>query len=223
MNKDLMRMLWIAAVLVAITAGAALIYSSQRDTAERAEAAAIAKQEENRFERSHSRSLGPATAKVTLVEFFDPECESCRAVHPVVKQLLKQYPADLRLVMRYMPLHGNSVYAAMALEAAGEQGMYWEMLERLFHYQPIWGNHHDPKPELIPVYADELGLDMGQFQSDVTRPSYRTLVEIDRADGQALGVRGTPTFFVNRRRVLRLDGPELAQMIEQELAKSDAR
>ena len=57
MNKDLMRMLWIAAVLVAITAGAALIYSSQRDTAERAEAAAIAKQEENRFERSHSRSL----------------------------------------------------------------------------------------------------------------------------------------------------------------------
>ena len=66
-----------------------------------------------------------------------------------------------------MPLHGNSVYAATALEAAGEQGRYWDMLDALFHYQPRWGSHHHPKPELIPVYADEIGLDMGAFETAI--------------------------------------------------------
>ena len=73
----------------------------------------------------------------------------------IVKKVLDTYRDDVRLVIRYMPLHPNSEYAAGALEAAAEQDRFWEMLDILFAYQPNWGDHHAPKPELIPVYADE--------------------------------------------------------------------
>ncbi len=219
MNKDLVRMLAIAAGLLALMGGAAYFYIQQRDAAKLAEAEALAKEEAQRFERPHSRSMGPADAPVTLVEFFDPECESCRAVHPGIKNLLKRYPESVRLVLRYMPLHGNSTYAATALEAAGEQGQYFAFLDTLYHYQPIWGSHQSPRPELIPVYADELGLDMEAFRKGLESPEYRRRVEIDHADGKALGVKGTPTFFVNGKPLLRLDFRELVKMIEAELGR----
>jgi protein-disulfide isomerase len=219
MNKDVLRMLSIAAIGVALTAVAAYVYVQQRDAEKLAEAAAIAREEAQRFERPHSRSLGPDDARVTLTEFFDPECESCRAVHPMVKTLLERYPKSLRLVLRYMPLHKNSVYAASALEAAGEQGMYWPMLETLYHYQPVWGSHHQPRPDLIPGYAKELGLDMQAFDASVGKEVYRQRIAMDHEDGKALGVRGTPTFFVNGRPLLRLDYSELVALIEGELGR----
>lgn len=214
-NRDIIRLGLIAATMVlALIVGARIYLSSQeaQRAVELAERASI-------FERPHSRSLGPSDARVTVVEFLDPECESCRAMHPLVKRLLAQYPNDVRLVLRYMPLHGNSVYAAGALEAAGEQGLYWEMLESLFLHQPAWGNHHHPRPELIPGYAEELGLDMRRFERFLEAGRYRELVEIDRQDGAALGVRSTPTFFVNQRPLLRLGYAPLKAMIEQELAQ----
>ncbi len=219
MNKDLVRMLAIAAALFAAMGAAAFLYIQQRDAAKLAEAEAIAKAEADRFERPHSRSLGPDDAPVTLVEFFDPECESCRAVHGGVKALLERYPESVRLVLRYMPLHGNSKYAATALEAAGEQGQYFTFLDTLYHYQPIWGSHRDPRPELIPVYADELGLDMERFKKALENPAYMRRVEIDQEDGKALGVKGTPSFFVNGKPLLRLDFKELVGMIESELGR----
>lgn len=219
MNKDILRMGIIAAVLVAVMGVAAAFYLRSRDAERTIEAEKIAVEEADRFERPHSRSLGPEDAPVTLVEFFDPECESCRAVHPMVKQLLQRYPEQLRLVMRYMPLHNNSVYAATALEAAGEQGQYWQMLESLYYYQPIWGSHHAPRPELIPTYAAELGLDMTAFEIAMKRGGYRTQIEQDRQDGKALGVQGTPTFFVNGRMLPSLNQRALVAMIEEELRR----
>jgi len=169
--------------------------------------------------RPHSRSLGPADAKVTVVEFFDPECESCRAIYPAVKAILKLYPGRVRLVLRYMPMHGNSVYASSALEAAGEQGKYWELLEALFEQQPRWGSHHAPKPELIPEIAASVGLDMTAFHRTVNSAAHKALIETDKADGLSLGVNGTPTFFVNGRLLQRLDYGQLQAMIESELAR----
>src|SRR5688572_32348539 len=74
--------------------------------------------------RPDSPSLGPADAKVTVVEFLDPECESCAAFAPQVKSLLKEYEGRVRFVVRYMPLHRNAKIAAQYIEAAGEQGKY---------------------------------------------------------------------------------------------------
>jgi protein-disulfide isomerase len=167
--------------------------------------------------RPHSHILGPADAKVTIVEFLDPECESCREVYPMVKHLLSQYGGRVRLVVRYMPFHPNSMYAAAALEAAAEQNKYWEMLETLFRHQPEWGGHHAPRPELIPEYAKQLGLDMDAWTKAVGKGEYKALVERDREDGKSLGVKGTPTFFVNGKMLDQLGYEPLMAMIEAEL------
>lgn len=152
---------------------------------------------QERLVRDDSPVLGPTEAPVTLVEFLDPECESCRAAYPAVKELLAEYQDDLRLVVRYFPLHGNSELAARATEAAGAQGKYWEMQELLFERQPDWGEKQSSQEDLFIEYADELGLDIDRFTADMDSSEYAEKVKRDQADGVALGVRGTPTFFVN--------------------------
>ena len=167
--------------------------------------------------RDDSPVLGPAEAPVTIVEFLDPECESCRAAYPVVKELLDEYPDELRLVVRYFPLHGNSVLAAQATEAAGEQGKYAEMQAILFERQPEWGEKQDSQEDLFIEYAGELGLDVGKFTAALDNPDYREKVNRDRADGIALGVTGTPTFFVNGQWITQPSYDALKSAIDQAL------
>jgi protein-disulfide isomerase len=169
--------------------------------------------------RSDSPTLGPVDAPVTLVEFLDPECESCRAAFPFVKQLLEEYDQRVRLVVRYFPLHNNSVLAAAATEAAGEQGMYWEMQELLFTRQPEWGEKQTPQTELFIQYATELGLNVDQFTADLQNPEHLTKIDRDQADGRELGVTGTPSFFVNGRRVEDLSAASIIAMIDEELSR----
>ena len=97
------------------------------------------------FVRDYSPRLGKAEAPVYLIEFLDPECESCRAFYPYVKKILEDFP-DVQLVVRYAPFHHNSVFAVKILEASRKQGKYWEVLEAMFASQPAWGNHHNPAP-----------------------------------------------------------------------------
>lgn len=176
--------------------------------------------------RSDSPTLGPANAPVTLVEFLDPECESCAAFSPVVKSILKENEDNIRLVVRYMPLHPNSFNAATFTEAAGEQGKYWEAQELLFKKQPEWGTKHGaPSAEqpdvstLLKKYADELGLDKAKIDTVFTERRYTAKLQRDLKDGQALGVRQTPTFFVNGRRLARFSEADLRALIKEELAK----
>ena len=219
MRKDVYRLAGISAVLIiGLVVAAGYYLRGQR--AERAEE--VAKQaRENAavFVRPHSRGFGPPDAKVTVVEFLDPECESCRAMFPFVKKLLSHYGARVRLVIRYMPLHPNSSYAVSALEAAGEQGRFAEMLETLFVNQPRWADHHAPKPELIPEFARQVGLDMAAFNRSMNSGAHKSILESDVADGKKLGITATPTFFVNERLLEPLGFETLIQLIEDELAK----
>ena len=148
--------------------------------------------------REDSPTLGPADAPVTLVEFLDPECEACRAFFPIVKQIMSEYEGQVRLVVRYVPGHANSALAAIALEAAREQDeeRYWEMLELLFERQPDWGEQEDPQSEAFLDAAAEVGLDVGPIEAAMLEGD-TTMVERDLEDAIAVGVRGTPTFFVN--------------------------
>ncbi len=157
----------------------------------------LATEKSELFVRDHSPRLGSSEARVVLTEFLDPECESCRAFYPLVKSLLKEFDAKVQLVVRYAPFHRNSKVAIKALEAARFQGKYWEALELLFYYQPQWGDHHSPKPELIFTYLSELDLDMEQLRSDMEAQKIQAIIEQDEQDGKVLNVRGTPTFFVN--------------------------
>ena len=182
--------------------------------------------------RPDSPTLGPADAPVTLVEFLDPECESCGAFSPVVKKILKDYDGKVRLVVRYMPFHPNSVLAATVTEAAGEQGKYWEMQELLFRRQPEWGEIHghgghapspaarrEPAGVLFERYAAELGLDVERVRAAVAERRFAAKVERDRRDGQSLGVTKTPTFFVNGRQLARFSQQDLRALIEDELKR----
>ena len=182
--------------------------------------------------RPDSPTLGPADAKVTLVEFYDPECESCAAFHPVVKKILKDYEGKIRLVVRYMPLHPNSLSAATLTEAAGEQGKYWEAQELLFARQHEWGQRHGPAAAsqpppninaLFQKYAEELGLDLAKANAAVKENRYGAKIEQDRKDGHALGVRRTPTFFVNGRELIRFGEADLRRLIDEEMNNAEAR
>ena len=176
--------------------------------------------------RPDSPTLGAADAPVTLVEFLDPECESCAAFSPVVKKIMKDYDGKIRLVVRYMPLHPNSLSAATFTEAAGEQGKYWQAQELLFQKQSEWGTKHGPQTSapadinaLFKKYAMELGLDTKKMDAAFAENRYNTKLQRDLQDGQALGVRQTPTFFVNGRKLARFSEADLRALIDEELKK----
>lgn len=177
--------------------------------------------------RPDSPTLGPADAKVTLVEFLDPECESCAAFAPTVKKILKDYDGKIRLVVRYMPLHPNSLKAAALTEAAGEQGKYWQMQDYLFQKQPEWGTKHGPaattaQPDvnaLFDKYVIDMGLDAAQVKAALGDNRFQAKLQRDLKDGQQLGVRQTPSFFVNGRKLARFSENDLRALIDDELKK----
>ncbi len=153
----------------------------------------------DRLVAPHSPTLGPANAPVTLVEFLDPECESCAAMHPIVKKVLQEFDGRVRLVVRYMPLHRNSAHAASLLEGARADNKYWELMEVFFARQPEWASHDAPRPDLLVGYAQAMGLDPQQLSAASTSTEIARRIRQDTDDGVALGVRRTPTFFVNGR------------------------
>jgi protein-disulfide isomerase len=175
--------------------------------------------------RSDSYTLGSADAKVTIVEFLDPECEACAAFHPIMKKVLKDYEGKTRLVVRYMPLHPNSLTAATFLEAAGEQGKYWEAQDLLFSKQPEWGTKHGqpadaPKPDISALfkgYAKELKLDTDQIDQAFAQNKFAEKIARDKKDGESLYVQRTPTIFVNGKKLATLSEPALTYLIDQQL------
>ncbi len=130
---------------------------------------------------------------MTIVEFFDPSCETCRAFFPEVKKILAAHPTDVRVVMRYLPLHPGSAEAIVLLEAARVQGKLEPVMAALLEAQPAW---HDGEMEGAWAAAEKAGLDVAKARA---MPSAQAMawMEQDIADARVLGVRGTPTFFVN--------------------------
>jgi protein-disulfide isomerase len=165
------------------------------------------------FVRDDSPTLGPKQANVTLVEFLDPECESCRAFFPTIKRILKEYEGQIHFVVRYMPFHSSSLVAIAATEAAALQGKYWEMQELLFNMADEWGHQPTPRKDLFIKYAGSLGLDVAKFTQDLEDPKWVQKAQRDMADGKLLGVNGTPTLFVNGERVKNLTYQALKESI----------
>jgi len=159
--------------------------------------------------------------KVTLVEFLDFECEACGAAYPSIEQLRKTYEGRVTFVARYFPLpgHRNSRNAAHAVESAARQGKFEQMYQRMFETQAEWGESQASKAQLFRTYAEELGLDMEEYDRDVDSSTVAKRVEADFADGQEAGVSGTPTFFLNGERVESSSVADLTEAIETALAQ----
>jgi protein-disulfide isomerase len=226
MRKEVKILAAVAVLVVVAGLIGANYYRSSKQNAARP--VTTSNKPEAQLVRPDSPTLGRADAKVTLVEFYDPECESCAAFHPVVEKILEDYDGNIRYVSRYMPLHPNSLSAATFIEAAGEQGKHWQAKELLFRKQPEWGTKHGPAAANTPPpninvlfegYAKELGLDLEKAAAAVQENRYAAKIDRDRKDGQSLGVRRTPTFFVNGRELMRFGEPDLRKLIDQEMAK----
>lgn len=173
--------------------------------------------------RFHSPTLGKASAPVHIVEFFDPACESCRAMYPVVKDLMATHGDKVKLTIRYAPFHQGADDVVRVLEAARLQGKYWETLEALLAAQPQWTAGHAVRLDLVWDHIGNLGLDLDRVREDMKLPAMTELIRQDLEDVKTLKVSGTPEFFVNGK-PLPAFGPEpLKAMVDDEVRKAAAK
>ena len=212
------KRLTIAAVL-GVAAIAFYLAMTAYQSSERSAQEQKATEQAQRLVRMHSPVLGPRDAPVTIVEFFDPACETCRAFYPLVKDLLKRYPTEVRLVVRYAPFHQGSDKVIKLLEAAKLQNKYWPVLEMVLAAQPSWADHHKPNVDLAYKAAEQAGLDLARALSDAASPAIDGVLQQDMQDLKALGVNKTPTFFVNGRALPSFGADQLIALVAQEVAK----
>ncbi|AMN56346.1 disulfide bond formation protein DsbA (plasmid) [Roseibium algicola] len=171
--------------------------------------------------RPHSPIIGPEDAPVTIVEFFDPTCEACRKIYPVVRDIMAEYGDTVRLAIRYVAFEGKgSVEAIRVLEVARKQGVFQPVLEALLRDQKRWAKDGAPEQELIIQISTEAGLDPEAARTQMLEPIIAATINQDRADAEVLGVTQTPTFFVNGRSVNSFGEAELRALVNEEVAAS---
>ncbi|MEH0666124.1 thioredoxin domain-containing protein [Vibrio scophthalmi] len=171
----------------------------------------------NELERAYSASFGPETAKVTIVEFFDPACEACRAFYPFVKKIMNESPDDIRLVLRYAAFHEGSDEVVLMLEAARRQGLYSEVLVSILADQNSWASHSKPNLANAWSIAESAGLDISKAREDMKDPKIIKILEQDTADVKSLGIQKTPTFFVNGKPLETFGSQQLYDLVQSEL------
>jgi protein-disulfide isomerase len=168
------------------------------------------------------RVRGNPEAPVTIVEYGDFQCPTCGRYHPILDELLRRYAGKLKLEFHHFPLisiHPNAMGAALAAEAAGDQGKFWEMHDMLFEHQAEWSPNPNAEA-LFLQYALQLGLDSNQFMQSMRSPATRDRVLADVTQGNPI-VTGTPTFIINGQvlpDLLPLEG--LAEKIDTHLASA---
>jgi protein-disulfide isomerase len=168
----------------------------------------------------HSPLLGESSARVHVVEFIDPACETCAVFYPIVKHLMEEHPGQIKLSVRHVAFHEGAEAAVRVLEASRQQDKYWQTLEALFASQQQWAPHHTVQADLVLQAVAGVGLDMTRLQADMVSPEVSARIERDRADAMALQVTKTPTYFVNGRPLPRFGEGPLVELITDEIARA---
>ncbi len=146
---------------------------------------------------------GNADSELTLIEYGDFQCPACGSYAPLVKQVEEEFPETLKVVFRHFPLtsiHPNAYPASQAAEAAGRQGKFWEMHDKLFETQKEWSLESKPE-EYFERYAEELELNLEQFKSDYKSSEVSDAIAVDIALGNQTGINATPTFILNGQQI----------------------
>ena len=171
---------------------------------------------------SDTKVLGNSNASVTLLEYSDFQCPACAAYEPLINNLHKDFPDTLKIVYRYFPLetiHKNALISAKAAEAAQRQGKFWEMHDQLFQHQNDWAQTENPT-DSFQTYAQTIGLNIDQFNADITSTSVLDTVKADEKMGTQADIPGTPSFFLNGKK---LENPqsyeEFKKVVEDEISK----
>lgn len=167
------------------------------------------------FPIGSSAIKGKKEAPVTIVEFSDYQCPYCSKLQPTLNQVLAAYPDDVKLVFKDFPLsfHKQAKNAAKAARAAGEQGKYWEMHDLLFK------DFNKLTDDSFKTYATQLGLDTAKFTADFSSNKYDALIQQDINQGRGAGVTGTPSLFVNGKRMQRRSFADFKATIDGYLKK----
>lgn len=226
-GKQLGRMHWlilVAGIVVVILAALTATVVIQDDGAETTETEqALAAEYRAALASEHSPTIGDPAAKVHIVEFLDPACETCALYYPMVKKWLEEVPGKLRLSVRHVPFHAGSDYAVRILEASREQGKYWETLEALLATQRQWTQNHRVLQERIAPAIASVGLDMDKLMDDMNRMDVLVRMERDQEDAKTVQVRATPEYYVNGRPLPSFGHEQLAALVREELEKAYPR
>ncbi|MGL1904365.1 MAG: DsbA family protein [Fibrobacterales bacterium] len=213
MNKRIIVLVSVAILMACYVAGS-YIYKSKQTTKRNF----LAQENAQIFVPDHAITYGKADAKVYIVEFFDPACETCRQLFYSVKRLVDQSKGKVQLVMRYAPFHHGAKDIVALIEAARKQNKYWEALERLYGYQAVWASHHQAKVDLTWGYMKDLNIDIELLKKDMQDPKIAQLIQQDLADVKALNVKQTPEFFVNGQPLPHFGLDELTKLVAKEIA-----
>ena len=211
-NKKLIILLCGIVVGIGFAFGVYGHFNKQSETLGR-----LAQQPDSVFNRPHSPTYGPPTAKVRIVEFFDPACETCRAFYPLVKRIVDAQAGKVQLVLRYVPFHDGSEPAVRILEAARLQNLFWPVTEAVLRAQPVWAAHDKPDPQRIWDFLGTTGLDLSRARQDVNAIAITEVIRQDMADAEALKVTKTPGFFVNGRPLKDFGYEQLQALVQEQV------
>ena len=215
MRKRSVLLLSVVALLIAFAAGAWWYQGMQAE-----KSGTLARESSSTLEPDHAIRIGPQSARVVIVEFFDPACETCAVFYRHIKDLMSIKGDKVRLVLRYAPFHEGAPEVVKMLEAARKQGKFWETLEVLFASQEHWTSHHVAKPELIWPLLKRVGLDVERLRADMNNPALDALIKQDLADAAKLGIRRTPGFLVNGKPLPSFGIQQLWKLVEAEIEEN---
>ena len=197
---------WIifAAICVALLAGLVYFSSKDRVNLDGVDVNAVQKPNEQSGNIA-DHVFGKADSKVMFVEYGDFQCPGCGSAYAPVKEVTEKYKDQLAFVFRNFPLsslHPNARAAAAAAESAGLQGKYWEMHDKLYENQNTWGSvSASERTDFFATYAQELGIKVDQFKTDLASTGVNKKINYDQAIGKKVGVNATPTFFLNGKKM----------------------
>jgi protein-disulfide isomerase len=203
------------AVLVIALVAATVLYES--DNAEPVQGEDTARQAALASE--HSPSLGDPGARVHIVEFLDPACETCALFFPMVKGWIAEVPGEIRLSVRHVAFHSGAEYALRILEASRKQDKYWQTLEALLTSQRRWVQNHVVQPDEIESVIAGVGLNMERLMADMNAMDVLMRIEQDKKDAVLLKVSKTPEYYVNGRPLPSFGQQQLANLVREELEK----
>lgn len=200
------------ALLLAFVVAVLVYKSGKEESTQQAAAAGSAL-----LASEHSPLYGNADAKVHIVEFLDPACETCAVMYPHVKKLMAENPGRIKLSVRHVPFHQGSEHIVRLLEAARAQDKYWQTLEAAFASQDRWTVNHRVYPERIWPFLEGIGLDLERVRREMNAADIAARIERDTADARALNVTKTPEYFVNGRPLPRFGLEELQALVKEAL------
>ena len=213
MNRNVLIALSLVVLLGAFGGGAWLYRARQAGVAADAAEAAQAQV----FSPARAVHLGDPSARVVLVEFFDPACDTCAQFAPVLKDMIEQSNGKVQLVERYAPFHAGSEPVVAVLEAARRQNRYWETLDLLFSTQSTWVDQNGANIDQVWTVLGKTDLDQDRLHTDAKDPAIAAIIQQDLKDAKTVGVKLTPEFYVDGKPLPTWGLRQLQDLVASEL------